>query len=369
MTIALTALLGRKDLPTDAVEEYCEYLGEALRLHGFALKVARVSWSEQGWANALRELRRQSASWRGQWVFVQYNALAWSSRGFPLRLRKVLKVLRQSGARIGVVFHDVEPYGGSRLIDKLRRAAQLHTMRAALRFADLSVFTIPMDKISWLQKATANTAFIPVGANLPPTSPAATNQPSAPGGRLRVAVFGITGGATGLRESAEIVHAVRAAAAKTPALQLFAFGRHADDRGSLLREGLRDLPVDVLVEGVLPASRVAQELSSSDVLLFVRGQISSRRGSAIAGIACGLPVIAYPGPETAPPITEAGVVLVSQADPAELGAALTRVFTDQAYRASLAARSVAAQQKYFSWKAIASRYAEELRRHDSSNSA
>jgi glycosyltransferase involved in cell wall biosynthesis len=366
MTEKLTALLGRKDAPTDAVEEYCEYLGEALRLHGFEQESARVSWNEKGWTNALTELRQQSASWRGQWVFVQYTALAWSARGFPLRFRTALKILRQSGARIGIVFHDVEPYSGSRLIDKLRRAAQLHTMRAALRFADLAVFTIPLNKISWLQKAPAHAVFIPVGANLPLPVDSGRNRFSHSGESPRIAVFGITGGRSGQREAVEIVKAVRAASAKIPALQLFAFGRHADDCESQLREGLRGLPVDVCVEGVLPAERVVQELASSDVLIFVRGQISSRRGSAIAGIACGLPVIAYRGSETAPPITEAGVVLVSPGDSAELGETLTRVLTDQTYRASLAARSAAAQQKYFSWSAIASRYGEELRGCDTS---
>jgi glycosyltransferase involved in cell wall biosynthesis len=103
-------------------------------------------------------------------------------------------------------------------------------------------------------------------------------------------------------------------------------------------------------------------LGASDVLLFVRGQISSRRGSAIAGIACGLPVIAQEGSETAPPITEAGVVLVPATAPSEFGPALLRVLSDQAYRASLAERSRNAQQLYFSWSVIAAQYAKALKK-------
>lgn len=366
MTIAITALLGRKDTPTDGVEEYCEYLARALREQGFELRLIRVTWNEKGWSSALGKLRQQSVSWRGQWVLVQYAALAWSARGFPLRFPRVLKILRQSGARIAVVFHDAEPYSGSRLIDKVRRTAQLHTMCVTLRAADLAIFTIPLNKISWLRKVYGNAVFIPVGANLPLSSVEATNRSHRVDATPRIAIYGITGGRSGQRETAEIVQAVRAASARIPKLRLFAFGRHADDSESMLREGLRGLSVDVSVEGVIPAERVAQELASSDVLLFVRGQISSRRGSAIAGIACGLPVIAYRGSETASPITEAGVVLVSPGDLTELAAALTRVLSDQNYRASLIARSVAAQQKYFSWTAIASRFADELRQGDKS---
>jgi glycosyltransferase involved in cell wall biosynthesis len=98
-------------------------------------------------------------------------------------------------------------------------------------------------------------------------------------------------------------------------------------------------------------------------MLFVRGHISSRRSSAIAGIACGLPVIAYGGPETAAPITEAGVVLVSPEEEEKdgLGEALVRVLSEREYRTSLAERSRRAYEQYFTWKAIAARYAEALR--------
>jgi glycosyltransferase involved in cell wall biosynthesis len=102
-------------------------------------------------------------------------------------------------------------------------------------------------------------------------------------------------------------------------------------------------------------------LRSSDVLLFVRGPISSRRGSAIAGIACGLPVIAFAGNETAAPITDAGVVLVPGGNETALGEALVRVLGDREYHARLAERSRAAYKKHFSWEAIASQYASLLK--------
>ena len=77
-------------------------------------------------------------------------------------------------------------------------------------------------------------------------------------------------------------------------------------------------------------------LSVCDLLLFVRGGISSRRGSAIAGIACGLPVIAFSGSETAQPITDAGVVLVPSDQRDQLKAALVRVLSDPGHRSDLA---------------------------------
>src|SRR6266478_8179648 len=108
------ALLGRPDAPTDAVEEYCRYLGEALQAEDFELIIERVDWNATGWSRAANALRRRAEGWRGAWVLLQYTALAWSARGFPLRFPLVLKTLKAAGVQVGVVFHDVEPYGGTR---------------------------------------------------------------------------------------------------------------------------------------------------------------------------------------------------------------------------------------------------------------
>src|SRR3974390_1339857 len=119
MTLPVFALLGRKDEPTDAVEEYCRYLGGALQAHDIQLQIRRVPWELHGWRECLHALELQATDWRGKWVVVQYTALAWSARGFPLRFLRVLKLLESSGARVAVVFHDIEPYSSPRPIDQL----------------------------------------------------------------------------------------------------------------------------------------------------------------------------------------------------------------------------------------------------------
>jgi glycosyltransferase involved in cell wall biosynthesis len=353
------ALLGRRDEPTDAVEEYCRYLGGALHGRGFAMELARVPWAERGWNAALRELRERAREWRSGWVLLQYTALAWSARGFPLNFLRVVSELRKCGARVAIVYHDVEPYGGRRLIDRLRRMSQLRVMRRGLQRARVGVFTVPLKVVSWIGNSHASATFIPVGANLPLDTAAEAGKKEE-GAPLRVAVFGITEGATGRTECAQIVEAVGFAAAREGPILLYAFGRGVRECEGELRKALEDVAVESRVEGVLPAEEVVKALSSSDVMLFVRAPISSRRGSAIAGIACGLPVIAYAGAETAPPITEAGVVLVSRGNNAELGDALLRILTDAAFRESLAERSRQAQRKYFHWDAIAERYIKAL---------
>lgn len=355
----VVALLGKRDEPTDALEEYCHYLGEALQPHQVQLTINRVAWDKIGWPRALAELRTSTAAWKDTWVIVQYTALAWSSRGFPRKVLRVLKALNSLNARTAIVFHDAEPFGGSRLIDRLRRIVQTQTMREALSLVKLAILTVKPSSLSWLKgKVPENVAFIPVGANLPlpATAPAFVRSRHVP----TVGVFSITGGEKGARETHAILSAVRYASERLGNLRLLVFGRHAELHQAALAEGLRGLPVELSVEGVSAAQIVAERLHESDVLLFVRGLISTRRGSAIAGISCGLPIIAYAGRETAPPITEAGVILIPEGQEVELGPALTRVLGDTNYRASLASRSRAAHELYFSWNQIARDYLKAL---------
>lgn len=356
----LIALLGRRDEPTDAVEEYCTFLGESLAVHDIQLEIERVSWNDSGWPDALNTLRLQAVAWQNTWVLVQYTALAWSARGFPSRFIRVLRLLASARARIAVLFHDVEPYVGSRLVGRIRRLAQIHTMRRALKFADLVIFTVPSEKLSWVSGTPQDSVFIPVGANLPVLG-APKEQKKAMHAPLNVGVFSITGGEAGGRETRAILGAIRFASRELGSLRLSVFGRHAELRETELREGLRDLPVEVAVDGVLDEDCVVEKLYSCDVVLFVRGGISTRRGSAIAAIACGVPLIAYSGSETSAPITGAGVILVAPDRPEELQAALVRVLSDSELRANLAAASRAAYQRHFSWSAIAARFAGVLK--------
>ena len=359
------ALLGRRDEPTDAVEEYCRQLGVALAEYAYHLEIRRVPWNEHGWPASLEALRLQAESWRDVRVLVQYTGLAWSSRGFPHRFLRVLALLRKAGTHMVVVFHDAEPFGGIRLVDRIRRFVQLRVMRNAIAFADHAVLTEPAARLSWLREPPDNVCFIPVGANLP--EPLLEQDHDALHEPPAVAVYSITGGEPGDRETEQIVRSLRYAAQKIGPLRLVVFGRHAELREEALRAGLRGCQVQVSVEGVIEADALVERFAASDVLLFLRGAVSSRRGSAIAGIACGLPVIGLRGSETDAPVTEAGVILIEddldgEKTANQVGEALVKVLSDEPYRRDLHSRSQKAQENFFSWRAIARRYLRLLGR-------
>jgi glycosyltransferase involved in cell wall biosynthesis len=363
MSDRCVAVLGRPDTPTDAVEEYCCYLAAALATRGTTFEIARLLWAEHGWRAALKELTDKFPSQENSWFLLQYTALAWSRRGFSWRFLKVIRHLQKRGARCAVVFHDAEPYFGNRIIDRFRRAVQLRTMQSAYRLADLSIFTIPPEKIPWIVAPWRKTVFIPVGANLPPPQSAWQKTDARKDSPPTVAVFSLSEGSVGTGEVKQIADAVRFAAEQIGPLRILVLGRNSEIAETQLRECLGTAPVQVIVHGLLPAHEVVGLLVSCDVMLFVRGPLSTRRGSAIAGIACGLPLVARRGWETASPVTEAGVVLVEPDDTSNFGPALVRVLADRPSRMLLAERSRQAYLQYFSWEVIASQFARAMRSH------
>jgi glycosyltransferase involved in cell wall biosynthesis len=362
----IVALVGRRDEPTDGVADYCEWLGQALEQRGYAMETARVDWSEQGWRASLADLRQRASAWRGCWVLLQYTTLAWSRRGFPLQAPRILAVLQKSGVRCGVVFHDFGPFVGTRVIDHVREYCHMRVLKSLYRQAERAIFTVPLEKVSWLPAAHDKAVCIPVGANCPETPHDPRTDPSE---ARTVAVFCVTGGRRMIEEVSDIGHALKRACRTTGRLHLIVFGRGSREADSALRTEFASTNIEVETLGLLSPEDVSRALARADVLLFVRGQISSRRGSAIAGIACGLPVVGYAGPETGWPITEAGFVPAPLGDREALSTALESVLANDALRISLAERSRRVQVQYFSWQAIAARYADALGRPAEGSSA
>ncbi len=354
----IVLLRGLRDHPTDGVVDYCDHLREAGAPRGLCFESVEVPWARLGWRAALAELREAAGGWRDRWVLLQYTTLAWSRRGFPLRAPRVLEILRQCGARPGVVFHDCFPRAGKGMIGAAREYCHLHVLRQLYARSDLSIFTIPVKNIPWLPARREKAVFIPIGANCP----------ELPSGNFRgaretktIAVYGVTGGERTQSESAEIAFAVKHASASAGSLRLVVFGRGSGEAESALRSALAGANVEIDVLGLVSPEQVAETLARADVLLFVRGQISGRRGSAIAGIACGLPIVCYSGPETDWPITEAGILAVDPGDRQALASALENVLNDGTLRNNLSSRSRNALEKYFSWAAITIRFFEEFR--------
>ena len=353
------ALLGRRDMPTDGLQDYCTFLSRALGQLGVKMELARVEWFDRGWVLALWRLWRQSAAWPGRWVLVQYTGLSWSRRGFPIAVLAALAILRRRGCRCAMVFHEFKHQsGGVRWIDQMRGACQRWVIEKLYRGSMKCILTVPLEKVGWLPQGDKRSAFIPIGANIPERLERRSG-PGAPGRQRTVIVFGVTGDARAAGEVEEIADVMKEASKSLASLRLVLTGRGSMEVRKEIEGALAGSSVAIDVRGVLPAEEVADEFARADALLFVRGAITLQRGSAIAGVACGLPIVGY-RVGTGDALDEAGIEWSPWRDRRRLAQGLVRVLSDSARWTELHERNLRAQRDHFSWTRIAEQYGATL---------
>ncbi len=356
--MSVVALLGRRDLPTDGVEDYCTFLGRALSQRGVDLVQVRAAWDGTGRIRTLRDLRYRSNDWCGQWVLLQYTALAWSKRGFPTFVVQVARVLRNAGAKLVVVFHEPTHQKAAHRVRLARRICQDWAIRQLYQAAAAAIFTVPLNSVKWLPEEPDKASFIPIGPNIP-VHPK-LRQPSGTEQEKVVVVFGIAGPPSRAHEVDEIAAVMKRVARQLGRVRLVVMGRGALDARDDLTSLLRDVPVQLVIHGIVPAEEIAHEFEFADALLFVRGAISLQRGTAIAGIASGLPTVGYQGEGSTEPLKHAGIEWGTLGDRNSLAEALVRVLTDPARWTELHKRNLQAHRDWFSWSRISERYCDLL---------
>ena len=146
---------------------------------------------------------------------------------------------------MAIVYHEVETFAGSRLVDQLRQSLQIRTMRLAHTLSDLAIFIVPPEKLSWLPTISPKAIFIPVGANLPITN--ITESPSSANDTPTIGVFSISGGGAGALKTNTLLRLC-----DTLPNNLIGSAsrcwRHSELREVVLHKGLKDLPVELSVQ-------------------------------------------------------------------------------------------------------------------------
>jgi glycosyltransferase involved in cell wall biosynthesis len=359
---AVVALLGKGETPADGVTDYCELLARALADQGVHTQIDRFQWFERGWTRELFGLLRRISPRRGDWTLIQYTAMAWSRHGFPIGVLVVVAALRLRGVRCAIVMHEASSQHQNEypLVGRIRAFVQDSIVRTLYLFSSLSIFTIPLARVRWLPANHAKGVFIPLGANIPACE-------SVPGGAVteglatrKVSVFCLSGHPSLKRELDDISAAARAVVKNGVKLRMLFVGRGTAEAAVDIASAFQESGVEIVNLGMMKPFEVAAALSESDAFLYVRGPVSLQRSSALAGIACGLPVVGYAGEDVGTPLAEAGTLLVPLYDQLALGEALTRVLLDDGVRRSMRARSLLAQRKYFSWALIAESFIREL---------
>jgi glycosyltransferase involved in cell wall biosynthesis len=272
-------------------------------------------------------------------LFVQYVPTAFGLRGMNVPL---IRWLRSRAEEIWVQFHEIT------LGWHLWRRPDLHLVHAVqvlmadalARRADRIFIAIE----GWrarLGGLGARATWLPVPSNLPvsvePSEQVAAREALGPG--LLVSHFGTYSRAI----VPDLLLAIRAIA-----------GELTDVRFQLLGRGAQrvqdQLPRDrVIATGELPAREVATRLSISDLALqpFPDG-ISARRGSAMAALALGVPVVTTIGFLTDPVFREGGVALAPVGAPGALARAAVGLLQDRERRHEQGRRGAALYRCCFS---------------------
>jgi glycosyltransferase involved in cell wall biosynthesis len=232
----------------------------------------------------------------------------------------------------------------------MRTGVQRAVVRYLARRADPVFSTLEDEVAEVFHGVVPSPRFLPAGSNIP-----VGIQLRQPHRDFVISVFAFSNRRDETLLVADVANRVRA---EIGPIRCTIVGRGALEAEGLLRPRLRD--VHLSVAGVIDAREVAETLSSSDALLFVRGDASSRRGSIVAAICLGVPVVASEGAETGPSIRSAGITLFPRGDVQAAADALTRLGTDAVYAAEQRAKQRTACASMFSWSAIASRVKDAL---------
>ena len=224
----------------------------------------------------------------------------------------------------------------------------------------MAIFADPLATVQWLPVHESKATFVPIGANVPECPEKFLAKQNRNGKPRTVVVFCLSDLPNRTREVNDVFSAMRFVHDRGLKSRVIFLGRGTDTARQEIERVFSSSSVEVLNVGLQSAEKVSRILANADAMLCVRGPIYPRRGSAIAGIACGLPIVAYSGAATGTPLEEAGVKLVPYGDRAMLGQALETILANDDIWMDLHTRSLRVHRAHFSWESIAANMKQAL---------
>jgi glycosyltransferase involved in cell wall biosynthesis len=337
-----------------------------------------------GWENAPAGCVLQAAVGRWNWslagrlrhwvrangldlVNLQYQAAAYG-------MHPALNLLPRSfsGAPLVVTFHDLKvPY----LFPKAGRLRWAAIQRLAQHAAGVIV-TNREDRFRLEEAGTIGTlAVIPIGSNIPVAPPADFDRATWRSGwgvspeETLLGYFGFLNESKGGEELIEALYHLQEA--RIPVKLLMIGGRagssdatnraYADRIDALIAR--RGVQARMLRTGYVPAEAVSAAFLATDIcVLPYRDGISFRRGSLMAALAHGRPIVATQPAVELPELRQKdNIYLVAPCNPVALAEAVITLRDDPALRAQLAAGAEALARS-FHWDTIAHATAEFFQR-------
>jgi glycosyltransferase involved in cell wall biosynthesis len=321
----------------DAIDEYSRRLVSAMTVCG-----AEVRYVPDGLPSVL------APGSHPLWVLLQYNPFREGRSGFaPGLLRDVRRVRRRSSPYLVVMVHEAwvditDPK--SRLIGSWQRMQ----LRALLRLADCVLASTE----ALARELGRGAIHVPIAANITPIPMSSSNARHQLGldDRMAVALFGRANPGRAL-DYAEAAIAAIAAAYGTRRLAILNLGADAP--------ALRVPPgVEVQSPGELSADDLSLRLWASDlVLLPFSDGVSTRRGTLMAALAHGRPVLGLRGRRTDTVLADAAgaLVLTPVGDRSAFARAAVELATDRERLRAIGDAGRRLYESRFDWPLIARR--------------
>lgn len=322
-----------------------------------------IDWSPRCWSAVRAALTERLPDW----LHIQYQTGAYAMQPgvnlLPWRLRRM-----RLRPQIAVTFHDLlEPY----LFPKAGGIRRWITLRLA-RDADAVVVTNQADART-LAAAGITAHIIPIGSNIPVAPPPDYDRTAwrarlgvAPD-ELLTAYFGLLSPSKGVDLLVEALHrsadrrwrlVVIGGAATTPADRAYA----EQCAAQITQLGLSNR---VIHTGHVTPNAVSGHLLAADcVALPFRDGASFRRGSLLAALAHGCPVITTTpaDADTRAAFSAETALLIPPNDSEALSDALARIAAEPTLRAQLGAAGPLLAER-FSWDSIAAQHETCYARH------
>jgi glycosyltransferase involved in cell wall biosynthesis len=324
------------------------------------------NWNWTSWAHILEAVDAHQS----EVLHIQYQTAAYAMHPainfLPLRLR-----LGRSRPLLLITYHDLRvPY----LFPKAGALRPWITLLPA-RWSDGVIATNAADHEHLRQAHLGNVLrLIPIGSNIRPQPPAGYDRASW---RARLGIsaddvllcyFGFLneskGGETLFRSLAELVRRGR----KAKVLMIGGQVGDSDPTNTTYFEQVKALSSElgltdrVLWTGYTPAEEVSANFLAADIcVLPYRDGVSFRRGSFMAALAHGLPIVSTQPQMPIPALVDGdNIVLIPAEDPQAAADALERLISAPALRARLASGALDLA-KSFTWERIAAQTSQLYR--------
>ena len=325
----------------DAIHEYSLRLVDALRESG-----REVRYLSDGLAPLLADPAEPA------WVLLQYNAFRYGKWGFaPGLVRDAVRLQRRKGTRLSIMVHEawVPMIDWRSTLMGLWQRVQL---RALMRLAD----RVMTSTEALAREIGGGAVHTPIATNITPvpTSRAAARDGLDLGEKLVVALFGRAHPSRAL-DYAEAAIAALADAHGAAGLAVLNLGAdapplHVSPAWTSVRRGASE---DELSLGLL----------ASDIILlpFTDG-VSTRRGTIMAALAHGVPVLGLNGHNTDAVLAQAtdAIVLTSVGDRAAFAHATVELTRDPARMRAIGDAGRRMYESCFDWPLLAEGVASQL---------